>query len=347
MKIYFMKCSPLLFAVLVFTACVGNKEVPQSDAEHVIPIETQVVSVQSFKDEISLSGNIEGKKTVKLSFMVPGKIDYISSKEGETVKQGQLLSKLESINYTIAKQLSDVAVNLAKDEFDRLSILYKKGSLSESDYTKSGLSLQQAQLQQRLEEKNVADTRLNSPITGVLLSKHAEVGEVVPAGTPLFVVADIAKVIISAFIPESELHQISIGQPAGIYIEALEKSFTGKITDVGAIADSEARAFSIKIEVENVNLAMRPGMIAEVKIKSAKDANCILVPAEAIIHDIDNQSYIYIVDSKSLTSFRRKISVGRLIENKIEVTAGLSAGETIVTAGQSKLSDGAHISITK
>jgi multidrug efflux pump subunit AcrA (membrane-fusion protein) len=92
---------------------------------------------------------------------------------------------------------------------------------------------------------------------------------------------------------------------------------------------------------------MRPGMIAEVKIKSTKDANCILVPAEAVVHDIDNQSYIYIVDSKDLTAFRRKVSVGRLIENKIEVTVGLSAGEMIVTAGQSKLSDGAHISITK
>lgn len=342
-----MKYSPILFAPLLFMACSGTTEQPHSDADNPVAVEVQTVSLQPVTNEISLSGNVEGKTTVQLSFLVPGKVEYICCKEGETVVHGQVLSKLEPTNYTIAKQLADVQVNLAKDEFDRLSRMYKNGSVSESDYTKAGLSLQQAQLQQKLESKNLSDTKLYTPITGVLLRKQVEVGEVIAAGTPVFVVADIKKVIVSAFVPEGELHQVSIGQHADVNIAALNKTFTGKITDVGAIADATSRAFTIKIDIENANLLIRPGMIAEVKINGKTDAASILVPTESIIHDTDSQNYIYIADAASKKAFKRKISLGRMLDNKVQVIAGLSENELIITAGQSKLSDGVHISITK
>lgn len=342
-----MKYNPILFVSLLFTACTGNKERPQADADNALAVEVQTVTSQQFTNEISLSGNIEGKTTVKLSFLVPGKVEYISSKEGETITQGQVLSKLEPTNYTIAKQLADVQLNVAKDEFDRINLMYKNGSVSESDYAKTKFSLQQAELQQKLQNKNLADTKLYAPLTGVLLSKQAEVGEVIAAGTPLFVLADIKKVVVSAFIPEGELHQVTIGQPAAVSIAALNKTFTGKITDVGAIADATSRAFSIKIDIENPDLLIRPGMIAEVKINSKTETRNILVPSESIVHDTDNQNYIYIVDNNNNKAFKRKISLGKMIENQVQVIAGLSENEIIVTAGQSKLSDGVHISITK
>lgn len=78
------------------------------------------------------------------------------------------------------------------------------------------------------------DTKLYAPISGVLLSKQAEVGEIVSAGTPLFVLSDIRKVIVLAFIPEGELSGLHIGQEANINIAALNKTFVGKITEVGA-----------------------------------------------------------------------------------------------------------------
>ncbi|WP_333820302.1 efflux RND transporter periplasmic adaptor subunit [Ohtaekwangia sp.] len=336
------------YSVLLFmAACAGNKEEPQADANNAIAVEVQTLAAQTVSGEISLSGNIEGKTTVKLAFMVPGKVEYISSKEGEPVTKGQLLSRLELTNYTIGKELSEVQVNLAKDEFDRLSIMHKNGSVSESDYTKAGLALKQAQLQYRLQAKNVADAHLYAPLSGVLLSKATETGEVIAAGMPLFVVADIQKIVVTAFIPEGELHEVAIGTPADVYIGALDKTFTGKVTSVGGMADAVSRAFAVKVEVENKDLLIRPGMIAEVRMKGNSKETDILVPAESIIQDLDRHSYIYVIDKAQQKAFKHKVSLGRMVDNKIQILSGLSAGEVIVVAGQSKLSDGASVTIIK
>jgi len=335
--------SLLLFCV----ACVGNKEVPLADADNAIPVEVQTVEALPIRNEIVLSGNVEGKTTVRLGFMVSGKVESIACKEGESVQEGQPLSRLEPASYILAKQLSDIQVNLAKDEFERLSLMRNRGSVSESDYTKAKLALQQAQVEQKIQEKNVNDTRILSPIAGVLLSKQTEVGEIVAAGTPLFVIADIKKVIVTVFVPEGELHQIILGQDARVNIGALNKTFTGKVTDVGALAEATSRAFTVKIEIDNRDLLIRPGMIAEATIAGKHQSESILVPVESIVHDAGNQNYIYVANKDARRAFRRKISLGQMIENNIQVVAGLATGEAIVTAGQSKLTDGVNITIVK
>jgi membrane fusion protein, multidrug efflux system len=342
-----MKDYILLSAVLFLAACNTTKEPVENDTDSSQVVEVQTLTPQHLSDDIILSGSIEGSTTVKLGFMVPGKIEYISAKEGEYVSKGQLLSQLEPTSYSLAKQLSDVQLNAAKDEYKRLELMHSKGSVSESDFSKVTFSLQQAEIQQKQQAKNVADTRLYSPLTGVLLSKQTNVGEVIGVGTPLFVVADIKKVIVSSFIPEGELQQVTIGQPVKISISALNKNFTGKVTEVGAMADAASRAFTVKMEVENRDLQIRPGMIAEASITDKINKVGILVPGDCIVHDQDDQCYIYVVDKSQHKAFRRRISLGGVTDNKVQIVSGLSAGETIVTSGQSKLSDGVNITIVK
>ncbi|MVT08719.1 efflux RND transporter periplasmic adaptor subunit [Chitinophaga tropicalis] len=337
----------LSLIVPLFAACDTTKEQAKNEADTALNVSVHTLAGQQLSNEISLSGTVEGKTTVKLGFMVPGKVEFISSKEGEPVSKGQLLARLEPTNYSLAKQLADVQLNSVTDEYKRLELMHKKGSVSESDFSKISSSLQQAGLQQKLETKNLADTRLYSPLTGVLLSKQTEVGEVIAAGTPLFIVADIQKIIVSAYIPEGELHQVNIGQPAEISISALKKTFNGTVTEVGAVADATSRAFMIKIEVENTGLQIRPGMIAEARMKGTGSSQGITVPAECVIRDLDNQSYVYVVDKEQHKAFKRKVSLGRMMDNKIQVMNGLAAGETIITSGQSKLSDGATITVVK
>lgn len=342
-----MKYYLVLLVFFVLIACESGKEHSHLPTTDAVAVEIRSVATQPISSSISLSGYIEGKTTVKLGFMVPGKVDYISNKEGESISKGQLISRLESTNFTIAKELADVQLNSAKDDYDRLDLMHKKGSLSESDFSKATFSLQQASLQQRLQAKNLEDSRLYSPLTGILLRKHVEVGEVISSGAPLFIVADIRSVVVYAFIPEGELHQVAIGQPAVINIAALNKTFPGKVTEVGAMADEASRAFTVKVEVENADLEIRPGMIAEVAIAGKSRQAGILVPAACLGRDVNGQRYLYVADIKQNKAFKRVVSLGGMTENMIEVISGLSVGEAIVTAGHAKLSDGAAITIIK
>ncbi|MCS3732262.1 efflux RND transporter periplasmic adaptor subunit [Mucilaginibacter dorajii] len=336
-----------LTVVLFFAACAGKTHETDSGADSTISVKTETVTTTPITNEITLSGNIEGTTTVKLGFMVPGKINLISSKVGEFVSKGQLIASLEATNYALNKQLADVQMNEVKDEYNRLKLLHGRGSLSESDFSKMNASLQKAQVQQKLEMKNLNDTRLYTPISGVLLSKQAEAGEIIGAGTQLFVVSDIRKVTVLAFVPEGELGGLHIGQEASISITALGKTFAGKITEVGAVADAASRAFTVKIGVDNVGLHIRPGMIAEARISASGQKEGILLSAESIINDSGNQSYVYVTDKAGRKAFKRKVSLGKMSANKIEILSGLSIGESVVVSGQSKLSDGSSITIMK
>lgn len=334
-------------AILLCTACGSDKKDSSKETEDSILVKVEKITASSIADEISVSGNIEGMTTVKIGFMVPGKVNHISSKVGQFVSKGQLISSLEPTNYALNKQLADVEFSEISDEYGRLKILHDRGSLSQSDFSKITFALQKAQTQQKLELKKLNDTKLYSPINGVLLSKQTEIGEIIDSGAELFVVSDIKKVMVLAFVPEGELNGLHIGQEANVNITALSKTFTGKITEIGSIADAASRAFTIKIEVENIGMQIRPGMIAEAKIKIARPKTAIQLPTECIISDLGNQSIVYVVDKAGQKAFKRKVSLGKMIANKIEILSGLALGETVITSGQTKLSDGVLVSIEK
>lgn len=229
-------------AAVLCAACGSDKKDPVKETEDPIQVKAEKVAAVSMANEISVSGNIEGATTVKMGFMVPGKINLITSKVGQFVTKGQLIASLDPTNYALNKQLADVELSEVTDEYGRLKILHSRGSLSQSDFSKIGFALQKAQAQQKLELKKLNDTKLHSPINGVLLSKQAETGEIIDAGTELFVVSDIKKVTVLAFVPEGELNGLHIGQAANVHIAALDKTFAGRITEIGSIADAASRA---------------------------------------------------------------------------------------------------------
>ena len=334
----------ILAAFILLNGCQKQKR-NQLTIESAVTVVTSKVIKSSISKEISLSGNIEGNKTVRLGFLVAGKIDFIAVNEGQLVSKGQLLSSLDPASYSIAKELADIQVNQVQDEYNRLKLMHDNKSLSESDFSKITYGLQQAKAQQKLHTKNLADTRLYSPIDGVLLKKLCEVGEITGTGIPLFVVSDIRKVKVNAFIPENEVHNIKIGQTAKVKISSLDKSCEGKIIEVGSAADPASRAFSLKIEIENPNLLIRPGMIAEVAVLSGTEEEYLTVPVEAIQHDFNNQSFVYVVDTLKNKAFSRNVSLGKLINDRIEITSGLTENEIVVTGGQQKLVDGSPVII--
>jgi len=279
--------------------------------------------------------------------MVAGKVNFIAVNEGQMVSSGQLLSSLDPESYAIAKELADIQVSQVQDEYSRLKLMHDSNSLSESDFAKISYGLQLAKAQQKLHTKNLADTKLYSPITGVLLKKLCEAGEITGVGIPLFVVSDIRKVKVSAYIPENELHNIRMGQVARVLVSSLNRTFDGRIIEVGSAADVESRAFSVKIEVDNPEMLIRPGMIAEVRIVTGQEKELLVIPVTAVLHDLNNVSYVFVVDTLKNTAFRRNISPGMLIDDQIEVTTGISPEEIIVTGGQQKLVDGSPVIIIK
>jgi membrane fusion protein, multidrug efflux system len=339
----------ILLLLFILSACgkkAGEKEEKSVADIQAIPVVAEQVKEIPFGSEISVSGNVEGNKTVKLGFMVAGRIRNIISQEGQQVSKGQLIASLDPSNYTIAKQMANVQVSQAQDEYNRLKIMFERNSISESDFKKAGFALEQAKTQQKLQAQNLGYTKLNAPISGVIIKALAEAGEITSVGNPVIVISDISTVNVNAYIPENQLNAIKLGQPATVQIAALEGTYIGKVVEVGSDADPTSRAFTVKIRISNSERAIRPGMIAKVEMQGNRVKQAIAVPGESIVREADGQAFVYVVDLKQQKAFKRPVSIGQLVDNKIEITSGVAARETIVTGGQHKLSDGAAISLS-
>ena len=334
----------LVASTLVLVGCNGKKtaETVTNDA---VTVKTQSISATTSDKKLSVSGNIEGNKTVRLGFMVAGRINFIAAEEGQKVQAGELLASLDPESYQIAKDMADANLDQTQDEFNRLSKMYATKSISESDYTKINTALKVAKSQQQLQAKNLKETKLYAPNSGILLKKLTEKGEIIGIGLPLFVVSDIRTVKVNASIPESELHNLHIGNTANVYVSSLDKDFSGKITEIGSVAEATTRSFTAKIEIKNPDLQIRPGMTAEIKIKTNGTESFVAIPAEAILHDIDNSSYVFIADTIKNQAFKRTISLGNILDNQIEVVSGLTPGEPVIVSGQQKLSNGSLITL--
>ena len=344
MKMNKLNAGLFLTALFMICGCNSNKAANQQTTVPV-PVVVKQIEKISIDKEISASGNIEGRKTVRLGFLVAGRVNYIAASEGETLQAGQLLASLDPESYKIAKEMADANLEQVQDEYNRLSIMHERKSVSDGDFSKVSNALKLARAQQKLQNKNLSDTKLYSPIKGVLLKRGAEVGEIVGVGLPLFAVSDIGIVHVSAAVPESDLQQVKIGSEARVYISAIDATLTGRVMEVGSVSEPTTRAFTVKIELKNPAFIIRPGMTAEVKITSGKKMKIMAVPGEAVLRGLDNSAYVYVVDEKKSQAFQRKVSLGQMAGNNIEIASGLNVHEKIVVGGQHKLNDGSSITL--
>ncbi len=335
-------CLALIIALLISGCSSQASSVPASAA---IPVLTKKLEKESVAKVISVSGNIEGLKTARIGFMVAGKVNHIAAKEGTLIEAGQMIASLDPESYKIAKEIADASVDQIQDEYNRLNIMHDRKSISDSDYNKITNGLKMARAQQKLHNKNLADTKLYSPFKGVLLKCGIEAGEIIGAGLPLFAVSDIQTVRVNASVPETELHLIKMGTDAQVYVSSIDSTMKGKVVEIGSLAEPTTRSFSVKILLKNQKLIMRPGMTAEIKIMSGQKTDLISVPGEAVLRDLDNTAYVFVVDGVKKQAFKRKISLGQINETSNAVVAGLAPDELVVVGGQHKLNNGSLITL--
>lgn len=342
---YFLKCLIGVY-ILSFVSCKNNSNTKTNDSNKIQTVSAEKIVVSNSIKKITLSGNIEGQTTVNLAFMVSGKLQNLNTNEGEYINKGTLIASLDPTYYNFSKNLANIQVKKATDEYQRLKLMHDKNSLSDSDFKKVEFALDEAKINYQIQNKNVTDTKIISPINGILIKKQCEKGEFIEAGRPVLVVSNINKVKVIAYLPESKLGQIKIGELSEVVVASTGKQFKGKVVEIAGVADQATRTFVIKIEINNPHGIIRPGMIAEISISKKNTESSITVPTSAVLNSNENQAYVFVIDRQKNKAFKRDVTIGTVQDNRIEILSGLATNDEIVVKGQQKIVDGTSISIS-
>ena len=340
-------CGVLLLTILFLAAC-QKSIVHEEKSPEKIKVVTKAVTHISENAVISVSGVLVADKTVPLSFLVPGKVDHVYFDEGDHVKQGQILAKVEIDDYRSNLEIAEAQLFEAQDAYSRTLPLYGDGAIAENVFIRIKAHLDQAKAARDIARKKVKDTKLRSPIPGIVGAKNVELGQTISTGLPVFTIVKTDRVFARVSVPESEIGKIALGQKAIVAINALDDhAIEGKVTLIGAMAEPRTRTYTVKIELPNPDFALRTGMIAEARIITDKTIEMITVPGKAIVRDADNRTYVFLADTREERAVRQRVFPGSVHREEIEIKEGLNPEDAVIIAGQHKITDGTPINVTQ
>jgi membrane fusion protein (multidrug efflux system) len=267
--------------------------------------------------------------------------------EGQAVRAGQLLAMLDQTDYRLTVTQATANAVRAADEHERMKALYERGSLAPNDYAKYATNAQVTGAQAQLALEQFKDTRLVAPISGIVSRRNVDAGETVGPGAPVFSIVAIDPVEIRIGVPEAQIGMIRRGASATIAVPALAgQPFPAHVSTIGVAADAASRTYQVKLDVPNPGRQLLPGMIAEASVSGSVTMRALTVPGEAVVRDAEGATLVFVYFPNEGRVYSRRVEIGGAVDREIEITKGLTPGELVVVAGQTRVRDGSRVSAT-
>ena len=341
------KALPLLLVAALVAACGKPQAVPEPPR----PVMTQTIVPGAAATRDVYSGEIRARYEVDAGFRVGGKLVARLVDAGARVRKGQVLARLDPADAHLASQAAEAQfasaeseLALAKAERDRHADLLAKRFISQSAFdaketafTSARARLEQARSQAAISANQAQYTALVADGDGVIVSVAAEPGQVVAAGQPIVRLAFAGEKEVVLNAPESQLARFSQGQAVAIGLWSDPSTvFPGRVREIAGGADPVTRTYTVRVTALDPPPQAQLGMTANVAFTSRTDPELVLLPLAALTRQ-GEQPAVWIVDPKSSQVKLRTVTVGQYREDGVTVTAGLHAGDVVVTAGVHKL----------
>jgi RND family efflux transporter MFP subunit len=333
-------------------------------------VELAAVKRADMSQEITVVGNLIGAATVAAVPKVSGRLETVSVHMGDRVTRGQRIAKVEDreileqvkqaeASYAVGAatiRQREADLTLAKTNLERSKNLFERQLIPKQTYDDTEaryqaavaqVDLAQAQYaaaQARLDELkiNLANTVMTSPVNGFVGSRTLDPGAWVTTNSAFISLVDITTVRLIANVIEKDLRRITQGLTADVEVDAYPgEKFTGKVAHMAPVLDPSTRTAQIEIEIPNSNFRLKPGMYAKVNFTVDKRANTLVVPATAVV-DVGGRRGVFLPAPGDVAKFQ-PITAGVVGAELVEVVAGLSEGDRIVTTGAGALREGDKI----
>lgn len=343
----FLTAAALSIASLSACSNGENNENMNDDADStlVIPVEVMDVSRGTISAYYSNTATLEAVEEANIVSKVRGIIQEINVEEGDEVRAGQVIAKIEDDQYRIEAERAKATLDRMYNDFQRNKELFDKQLISAEVYENSRFEYEAQKSAYELAQLNYQHTSIKSPITGVISERMVKKGNMIGIDQQVFRVTDFDPIQAILYVPEHERSKIRKGQRAELLADAIPGTlFTGKVERISPTIDPTTGTFKVTIYMDQNQDFLRPGMFGRVKIVYDTRENTKMIPKAAIISEDETQSVFVIKDS---LAFRKNIRTGYINGTNIEVIDGLEDGEMVVTTGQGSLTDSTKVNIVR
>lgn len=324
---------------LALTAC-GKKDSDTASlpAEEELPLVTvDVAHSMDVAQTKSYTANVEAENVNNIAPSTPNRIKTITVDAGDRVVKGQTLVTLDRAN------IDQLRINLEQieREYNRAVQLLEIGGGTQQavDQLKAQLDAARSQYDNLLE-----NTVLTSPITGVVTARNYDPGDMT-GNLPVLTVGQLSPVVkVLIGISENDMTLVKKGMPVTVTLDAFpDENFEGTVNRIYPTVDTSTRTFQAEVRISNPGERIKPGMFARVNFDISSKHN-VVVPDRAVVKQTGSgNKYVYVY-SNGRVSYK-KVELGQRLGDSYELISGINDGDTVVTAGQTRLADGIPVSV--
>lgn len=317
---------------------------PQAMAESLAPASVVIKKIRRDQSSIpiDISGRLHHKTEIKLAFKTGGLVYRMLVDEGEFVERGQLLARLDFEEVEAAVARAEAAYQKAKRDVKRVARLNQKNVISKQKLQDSETEVTLREADLKVAKFNRKYSRIRAPVSGYILNRLVEKGELVQPGQTIFVVSSgDSGWIIRAGLIDRDIIRVSLNDPVEVSMDAYPRRVsTGKVTEISQIVDPKSGVFSVEISLDDTDQVFFSGMVASAVITPQKLQALFYIPIESLVDSNINGAQVYLFDRE--TSRVEKVSVGIsfLYQNEVAVSSGLEEHHEVVLAGVKRLESG-------
>jgi len=340
----------------VLAACGdANGDNPGEDKDEVPAVPVEVAATQRAEMAALYTGTapVESDRKAFVMPKVQGEIRLVLADEGERVRAGQVLARLDGDRLRLEVALNEATMRKLERDYQRNLELQQKGLVSATAIDNLKYELEAAKASWDLARLQLSYCDIRSPINGTVTQRLDVVkvgntvtpvgGVIESADSSLFVVEDLDTLMLRVNVPERELAKLSVGQVAELRFDAVpDRTFTGKISLISPYVNADTATFAVRIRVTETGGLLRPGMFARVAIVYERKPDALQIPRTALL-DGDGPPKVFVV--KDGKADERAVKLGLTNGAWIEVTDGLKDGEQVIVVGQGAVKPGAAVRV--
>ena len=340
----------ILPAIALLAWSCGNEE-KVTPKQQSVKVKTELVKYIETVGEHRFSGAIKADDKLMLSTKIFGQVAAVLVKEGEKINKGQLLIKIKSSDLVAKQNTANAGVKAAKTNmentiknYDRISILFKKGSATQKELeditaAKEAAIAQYKAAQHQLTEVNdyLSYANITSPINGFVSKKMVNVGDMANPGHPILALESMEELKVEANIPAFEIGKFEVNDSIKITATDAGLAEINGVVERIVPSSSFSGQYKIIIALSKQHKSLKPGMFARINLLKNKE-NKLLIAKSSIVTK-GQLTGVFTINQQN-EAMLRWIRVGKDYGNKIEVLSGLIEGEELITSSLSKLTDG-------
>jgi len=345
----------LLGAALMIGQRVADQKAAHEEAlKNATAVEnppTNVVALELsptiLRDKITLPGIVEPWTKLALMSKIGGSIEEFFIQEGDHVKQGQLIARVENKDYRIALDSAKAAYALAKADYDRNKTLRKKGISTQANLDEQRSKLSQSKAAVENAELALSRCRITAPISGIISQLNGEVGMVVNQmmPQPIAEILQIDRVKAVVAIPEADVSAVRQLKQVGVEIRSLDNArFQAQVHFLAPAPETLAHAYRLELALNNPEEKILPGMFLQANIVKQSKEDIVAVPLYTVISRNDEQ-FVYVVEDG--IARKRPVETGFTEGWQILIRSGLHLGEKVIIQGHRTVEDGQKVRVVK